>query len=337
MDNKVTLAKIAQDLGYSMSTISRAISGKGRVSPETKKKILKYCEVSGYRTAFLSHPDHSFRTYNLAAVLPADQELLEIPFFHNCIMGMDSVAEKMGYNILLVSLESHDISPLERVLTQQKVDGVILLRTLVKDYTVEYLLSKHIPFLTVGQSNYASVQYVDSDIIRACKDMMAYLTTQKKMHRIALIGGDANHTITQKRMMGFREGLLLHNRKILDHLIYLNCSTKDKVYQAVEELVEKCAECIVCMDDKICRQVLMKLQKMHINVPKDMEVASFYNSTFLKEYASIITTLEFDERALGMLACEKLISQMERGECDSKVFTKYTLVQRTSGNQEINI
>ncbi len=337
MDTKITLNKIAQDLGYSMSTISRAISGKGRVSPETKKKILKYCEVSGYRTAFLSHPDHSFRTYNLAAVLPADQELLEIPFFHNCIMGMDSVAEKMGYNILLVSLESHDISPLERVLTQQKVDGVILLRTLVKDYTVEYLLSKHIPFLTVGQSNYASVQYVDSDIIRACKDMMAYLTTQKKMHRIALIGGDANHTITQKRIMGFREGLLLHNRKILDHLIYLNCSTKDKVYQAAEELVEKCAECIVCMDDKICRQVLMKLQKMHINVPKDMEVASFYNSTFLKEYASIITTLEFDERALGMLACEKLISQMERGECDSKVFTKYTLVQRTSGNQEINI
>lgn len=332
MDTKITLNKIAQDLGYSMSTISRAISGKGRVSPETKKKILKYCEVAGYRNMFASHPGHSFRTYNLAAVLPADQELLEIPFFHNCIMGMDCIAEKMGYNILLVSLESNDISPLERVLAQQKVDGVILLRTLVKDYTVEYLLSKHIPFLTVGQSNYASVQYVDSDIIRACKEMIAYLTSQKKMHRIALIGGDANHTITQKRMTGFREGLLLHNRKILDDMIYLNCSTKDKVYQAVEELVEKCAECIVCMDDKICRQVLMKLQKMHINVPKDMEVASFYNSTFLKEYASVITTLEFDERALGMLACEKLINQMEKGECDSKVFTKYTLIRRASGN-----
>lgn len=113
-------------------------------------------------------------------------------------------------------------------------------------------------------------------------------------------------------------------------MIYLNCSTKEKVYQAVEELVEKCAECIVCMDDKICRQVLMKLQNMHINVPKDMEVASFYNSAFLKEYASIITTLEFDERALGMLACEKLISRMERGGCNSKVFTKYTLLRRAS-------
>ncbi len=337
MDTKITLNKIAQDLGYSMSTVSRAISGKGRVSPETKKRILKYCEVSGYRHAFLFPSGHSFRTYNLAAVLPVDQELLEIPFFNNCIMGMNSIAERLGYNILLVSLESYDISPLERVLMQQKVDGVILLRTLVKDSAVEYLLSQHIPFLTIGQSNYASVQYVDSDIIRACKEMMAYLTAQKKMHRIALIGGDANHTITQKRMMGFREGLLLHNRKILDNLIYLNCSTKDKVYQAVEELVEKCAECIVCMDDKICRQVLMKLRKMHFNVPKDMEVASFYNSIFLKEYASIITTLEFDERALGMLACEKLINRMEMGECDSKVFTKYTLIQRTPGNQEMNL
>ncbi len=330
MDTKITLSKIAQDLGYSMSTVSRAISGKGRVSPETKKRILKYCQVSGYRNASLSHTGHSLRTYNLAAVLPADQELLEIPFFHNCIMGMDSAAKKMGYNILLVSLESHDISPLEHVLAQQKVDGVLLLRTLVKDDTVEYLLSMHIPFLTVGQPNYASVQYVDCDIIRACKEMMAYLTEQKQMWRIALVGGDANHTVTQKRIMGFREGLLLHNRKILDDMIYLNCCTKEKVYQAIEELVEKCAECIVCMDDKICRQAMMKLQNMHINVPKDMEVASLYNSAFLKEYASIITTLEFDERALGMLACEKLINRMERGDCNSKVFTNYSLFRRLS-------
>ena len=262
--------------------------------------------------------------------MPADQELLEIPFFHNCIMGMDSVAEKMGYNILLVSLESHDISPLERVLTQQKVDGVILLRTLVKDYTVEYLLSKHIPFLTVGQSNYASVQYVDSDIIRACKDMMAYLTTQKKMHRIALIGGDANHTITQKRIMGFREGLLLHNRKILDHLIYLNCSTKDKVYQAAEELVEKCAECIVCMDDSICSSVLNKLKKEGVSVPGQIKVASFFDSMILENHTPSITSLSYNVKELGMVTCRTLMDIIEEKEVAEVTLLGYEVVLKES-------
>ena len=51
MDDKkrVTIAELAQELGYSKSTISRALSGKGRLSSETRENILRYCEMSGYR------------------------------------------------------------------------------------------------------------------------------------------------------------------------------------------------------------------------------------------------------------------------------------------------
>ena len=46
---RVTIAELAQELGYSKSTISRALSGKGRLSSETRENILRYCEMSGYQ------------------------------------------------------------------------------------------------------------------------------------------------------------------------------------------------------------------------------------------------------------------------------------------------
>ena len=46
---KITIDKIAQNLGYSKTTISRAISGKGRISQDTRKKVLQYCEECGYK------------------------------------------------------------------------------------------------------------------------------------------------------------------------------------------------------------------------------------------------------------------------------------------------
>ena len=51
MDNgKVkTIDDVARELRLSKSTVSRAISGKGRISAETRQKVLDYIEKSNYR------------------------------------------------------------------------------------------------------------------------------------------------------------------------------------------------------------------------------------------------------------------------------------------------
>ena len=48
-DTKITIEQIAQDLGCSKTTVSRALSGKGRVGKEMQKKILAYCKRIGYQ------------------------------------------------------------------------------------------------------------------------------------------------------------------------------------------------------------------------------------------------------------------------------------------------
>ena len=112
---------------------------------------------------------------------------------------------------MLLSLRVGELQPLKTILDQNKADGVILMRTWVNDMTVEYLLTRHVPFVTMGNSQKYSVQYVDHDTVRACKELTSYLIG-KRYNSIALIGGDTDHTVTQKRLAGFREGFFLYHR-----------------------------------------------------------------------------------------------------------------------------
>ena len=70
-DTKITIEQIAQDLGCSKTTVSRALSGKGRVGKEMQKKILAYCKRIGYKKKETDVSDETFKTNNIGVFLPA--------------------------------------------------------------------------------------------------------------------------------------------------------------------------------------------------------------------------------------------------------------------------
>ena len=66
----LTIDDIARDLGVSKTTISRAISGKGRIGAETRTRVLEYIEKCNYRPSAAAKGLAESRTYNVALVLP---------------------------------------------------------------------------------------------------------------------------------------------------------------------------------------------------------------------------------------------------------------------------
>ena len=328
-DTKITIEQIAQDLGCSKTTVSRALSGKGRVGKEMQKKILTYCKRVGYQKREMDVSDETFRTYNIGVLLPADQELNEIPFFQQCLMGICETAASKLYEVLVIMLDTSDLSRVKRVVQENKVDGIIVTRAITNDPVIRYLESEHVPLTVIGEVKDQEALCVDDDTVEACMQMTDYLLG-RHISRTALIGGNEQHTVTQKRLRGFRKAYDIYHKKIPQDLIYLNCATKADVFAAVEEIAEKCVECIVCMDDKICSHVLMKLNRMHLSIPKDVKVVSFYDSFFLQNYVPPVTAISFDEQELGRLACEKLIGWLENGDTGEKISPGFDLVLRAS-------
>lgn len=329
-ENKtLTIADIADTLGVSKTTVSRAISGKGRIGSETRERVLKYIDAHNYTPNVIAKSLAQNKTYNLAVVMPGDYELIDLPFFQNCIMGIQEIASSFDYDMLLTVCNNADVTKLERIVRNRKVDGVILLRSFMDDVQVEYLQEKNIPFVVTGSSNYKGVVQVDNDHRAACRELTSILL-MKRMKKIALIGGNEEHVVTQSRLMGFKDAFADSGTAVDESLIYMNLDNPVLLDGKLDDIIKREVDCIVCMDDAICMEVLYKLRREGISVPDQIRVASFYNSSMLETHDPSITSLDFDAKELGMLVCRTLLDMIEGQKVQKKTLLGYEVRLRES-------
>lgn len=329
MDKNLTIADIADALGVSKTTVSRAISGKGRIGTETREKVKKYIEDHDYKPNLIAQSLAKSRTYNIGVVMPKDYGLMDMPFFLNCQAGLHEIANAAGYDIVLTICDNMDLTHLERIVSNRKVDGVILMRTFMEDKAIRFLQDKKIPFVTVGRAAYDHVVQIDHNTEEGCKELTSVLLL-KKFRRIALIAGNEDYMVTQNRMKGFRKAFEEMNIPVCQDLIYVNQENTVMIEKIVDEILKKHADCIVCMDDSICSSVLNKLKKEKVSVPERIRVASFFDSMMLDNHTPSITSLSYDVRELGMVTCRTLIDMIEGREAPQVTLLGYQVVLKES-------
>lgn len=325
----ITISDVAEALGVSKTTVSRAISGKGRIGEETRLRVLEYIEKHDYQPNVIAKSLAQSKTFNICVVMPGDYALVDLPFFQEAIMGIQEIAGMNEYDILLCICQENDITGLKRIIQNRKVDGVILLRTFVNDPQIDFLLEKKIPFVAAGSSQNKKVKQIDHDHENACRELISILL-MKGMDKIAFLGGNEHIFANQNRMKGVKAAYEQLKRELNQENIYMNLESKAFVDKAVEDVLEKNADCIVCMDDSICSQVLRKLRENHVKVPDAVKVASFYNSSVLENNIPSITSLSFDANELGMTACKNLLGQISGAEVNDRTLLSYEVVLKES-------
>ena len=87
MSGKITIDDIAEALGMSKSTVSRAISGKGRISPATTERVRQYIEKYNYKPNAVAQGLAQSKTYNIGVVCPIDYEIFDLRYFDRCLQG----------------------------------------------------------------------------------------------------------------------------------------------------------------------------------------------------------------------------------------------------------
>lgn len=321
----MTIDDIARELNISKTTVSRAISGKGRIGISTREKVLKYINENNYRPNALAKGLAQSKTFNIGFVMPEDYNLTELSFFQNCMWGISSKASDLDYDVIISMVTENNISRLERLVDNQKVDGIILGRTLESDPAVEYLKSTGIPFIAIGATEDKNVLQIDNDHLAGCSELTSLLLNEGT-RKLALIGGSMRHIVNQKRLRGYQDAFVKNRISIDDSVIYTDACSKIKIEEAVRELLLKKAECILCMDDAICIHVLNTLESEAVKVPQDIKVASFYNSRMLENHQPAITSLQFDAIKLGAASCSLLADHIEKREAADQTLLGYKLV-----------
>ncbi len=326
---KVTIADIAENLGVSKSTVSRAISGKGRIGKETVKKVNDFIESSNYKPNYFAKGLATSKTYNIGVAFPSDVNVGSTPFFQGLLLGVCEVAAAMDYDVVVTTVKDTDINLLRRLVENHKIDGIILTRNLQNDLAISYLKETKIPFVLVGTCEDDTIIQVDNNHLEACEKLVSLLLADG-VKKVAMISGDRRHIVNKYRCDGYYNALNNYGMAIDNDLVYYDCSSPVFIEQAVRNIIRLNVDCIVCTDDVICERVLTILREQGIMVPDNIKVASFYDSYHLETHNPPVTAIGINVEDLGTEAGKRLIGLIDDNHNIKKSILDYEIHLRRS-------
>ena len=299
VDTSTKLADIAEELGISVSTVSRALSGKGRISEETVNKVRTYMNEHEYRPNMLAKGLANGKSYSICSVLPSDAVTGQIPFFYECLMGICSAGMKKNYTTTIVTEEEGKLGRLESVVSMGKADGYILLRAKDDDQVLKYLMDRNCKIVVVGDPGIKGVEFVDENHEGVCEAFTDEIISQGFKSPSAIVGALEYH-VNRSRKSGYLAAVAKNGLKSTVYTATNDAETEEAVALALETG----SDCIFCGDDTICLKVLSVLKGN-----KRPAVTSFYYSDPLA--AAGIKAPKFNAKDLGSRAANILINNIE--------------------------
>ena len=326
--SSMKIAEIADALGVSKTTVSRALSGKGRVSEETRAKVFSYAGLTSTdTTAPRTVPQGP--THNLSLVIPKHFVRLDLPFLRKCMGGICTMAAQRGYDLLLCYVSETDTVQLERQLDRHKVDGVILSRTISNDPSVDLLKQYGVPFVAIGRIDDPDIPQADNDQTGAACEMTRLLL-QLGTRRIAYLGGSGTYTVNADRLRGFLRGLAEFGITADQSLIRTGLEIDEQRTDALEAVLERHPDCLLCCDDRLAFDVVRELRARHIHIPQDLRVASLYDSELLVGVTPSISAVQFDAERIGSTACRMLLDTLAGKDVAKRQLQGYQVILRES-------
>ena len=309
---KMTIEQVADALGLSKTTVSRALSGKGRISEETRTKVYAY--MGRTRSEPVSaQSGEKLRTNNIAMVVPQRFIALDLPFLRKCMGGICTMADQRGYDLMLCYASNTEYSQLQRQLANHKVDGVILTYAMADDPCIELLRQYETPFVLIAA---------------ACE--MTRILLQLGAKRIALLVGSTIYAVNTDRIRGYLRGFAEFGVPVDQRLVHSGVESAGQTLDALEAALEQKADCILCGDDEIAFEVMRELRTRHILVPNDLRVASLYDSSMLASITPSVSAVQYDAEQLGKTACRMLLDRLAGKEIVMRQLEGHQVILRDS-------
>lgn len=322
-DNKpLTMKDLARDLGVSVSTVSRALSGSAIISAEVRERVVSYAQSKSFTPNELAsrlRQTNMQPTKVIGVIVP---EIVHF-YFSTILSGIESEAHRHGYSLLVAqSNESYEreVEICQRFM-EHRVCGVIVSQA--KD-TTEYdhfyrLIGNgcRLVFYDRICTGIDASRVVVDDYDGAFHAVSHLLETGCK--RIAFFGSRPNMEITKNRYNGYADALLQAGLPIDDELV-INCDTGAKAAELIpaifgpQSTLSSPPDALFCINDDTAVSAVHALKRLGKRIPQEVSICGFANDNLSRACDPQLTTVEQRGKEVGRLAAEILISQVESEE-----------------------
>lgn len=338
-----TIRDVANLTGVSPSTVSRVLNSKGTISEETKQRILNAMEQLQYVPNDVARNFANGSSRNIALVIDAtDAGAYANNFFNNTVFGLETVACKKDYNLIITSAPSNSkgSSVVEKMMLGKKIDGVVLPISLVSKKIIKKVETLNFPCVIIGHPEEISVEtnWVDINNVQAAQLAVKHLLHQGYTKLAFLSNGDAK-SFNKDRISGFCRELAQQGHDVKPQHIIHGEPTLNSGIENVKALLEseEAPDAVICSDDRLALGALRAAQEKGLKSPQDFGIISFDNTAVTELSQPDITSIDVDTFDLGVQAAEILIRQIENSGCNicqSLFSTK--IIERASTQRLLN-
>jgi len=313
----VRMKDIAQDLGLSVITVSKALRNLPDVSPKTRARILKRSAELNYRPNLAARSLVTGRTNMIGLVVPD----LVHSFFTQLARGTASVLRKAGFTLFVSSSELDAELEKQAIdqLVARRVDVLLIASTQTTAQTFERLEQAAVPYILVDRK----FAELDSHFVGVDDERVGYIATSHLLEvgcrRIAHIGAAGLSSVVG-RHAGYK--LALDERGLsLPSEYIVNTERVDEAggkagYDAAKKLIKlkPRPDGIFCYNDPVAMGAIKAILDSGLRIPEDVALIGCGNIHFDDYLRVPLSSVDQQSTALGVRAARLAIRVLDSGE-----------------------
>ena len=348
MNKKVTIQDIADALGISRNTVSKAINNSEGLADATREKILQKAIEMGYKqfsyagslAAISGAPAASESERPQAPGYQGEIALLTGSFLthsHFASLMLDKFQREisqLGYTMNTHRVTGTELAnkTLPITMNMEQVKAIMCIEMFDWDYD-EMLCGLDIPVLFVdgpakrsGKSLPADQLYMDNttEITRFVNDML-----EKGFTKIGFVGNYDHCQSFFERYTAFYLTMLMAGQKVENRFV-IKESRREELTVAIASLKEL-PEVFVCANDFVATDLMQALAAAGKRVPEDVRICGLDDSAESRLSKPALTTVHIHTQIIAFSAVHLLISRIKEPSLDFRtIHTETNLIYRDS-------
>ena len=309
---QITIKDLARELNIATSTVSRALNNHPHVHKKTKEAVVNLAKKLGYTPNSIASSLRSDKTNTIGVIIP---EIVHF-FFSTVIAGIQEVANKAGYTIMICpSNENYTRELLDtKALAQHRIDGLLVSfsnKTTNFDHFIE-LKKQNIPivFFDRKAEGLQTSTVVVEDYEGARKATKHLL--EQGCKRIVHLAGSEHLNIGQDRLQGYldvmkEEGLTADQRYMTAH-----GSSVERGYECTKNLLKlpNPPDGIFATNDMVALGAMKAIKEKGLEIPKDIAIIGFSNWQFSDLTEPRLSTISQPGAEVGKMAMRLLLEEI---------------------------
>ncbi len=314
MAKAVKLSDIAERVGVSTVTVSKALSGQKGVSEEVREKIRSIAEELGYQQPSAARKSQNHKNFNIG-ILISERFLVKYESFYWQMyqaVATRATAEECFTMLEVIGKAEEESSRMPKLVQERKVDGIIVIGKMMDAYLQHLNTEAGIPVIYLDYYNgrEASDSVISNSYYGTYE--LTYYLYRMGHRKIAYVGTLLAMESITDRYFGYQKALLelgLEQKKdwVLDDR-HIETGEIDTVNML--QIPKDMPTAFVCNCDLTASFLIKKLKDNGYRVPEDISVVGFDNYLYPGLSDIQITTYEVDLKEMAKKAVYNMISKI---------------------------